>query len=744
MLIIDQLKKNDAKLQAVAMAVLAGMTLLLAGLWYLQAVRSDRYRANLLAQSIRTVRVPAIRGKILDRNRHPLAENRPSYNVNLYFEELRDRFRYEYTNSVRREFRFANPTVRLTRRITDELERQARYRVVSNVLMHVSTAIQEPRLLVEQDFHTHYDQLRSLPLPLLKDLSKPQVAMFVEQAGNVPSLALEPQAVRHYPYKHVAAHLVGHLQRDFFPVENEDISFRFRLPDYVGRKGLEAAFDTPLRGKAGVKAVLVNNLAYRESEHMPIPPEPGHNVVLAIDLWIQLAAEQALANASGAKTKGKEEVRGAAVVMDVNTGELLALVSAPSFDPNQFVTGLTPEEYAKMNDPELRPMFNRAGYGTYPPGSSFKIIVALAGLEAGIIDPEATFRSSGYYLIGRNRIEDTAGSGDFNFRRAFLKSSNSYFVEYGLRIGPEKIFEMARHFHLGEPTGLWPKQEAAGALPASGELRKLDGSRWMPGDTGNLSIGHGELLVTPLQMAVITAAVANGGTILAPRLIERIEPQDASAASEVFQVPPRAVRGKVKLRSETLALVRQAMLDDTANPEGTGKSARVDGLQIAGKTGTAKLTGGDRERITWFVSYAPFENPRYAVVVVVEGGTSGGFTCGPVARDIYREIVKRDPGILQKASSVDRAAETGSAPLNGPLSRSLSPSEGERVSAGRERGPFVVRGNGLDERGALGLAHDSPSLRPSPAGRGTTSTEHSEEPQFAADAGGRQIGPRTE
>ncbi|MBI2949034.1 MAG: penicillin-binding protein 2 [Verrucomicrobia bacterium] len=660
MLIIDQLKKSDFKLQAVAMAVLAGMAVLLAGLWYLQVVRSDRYRANLQAQSVRTVRVPAIRGKILDRNGYALAENRPSYNVNLYLEELRDSFRHEYTNGVRKEFKLANPNVRLTRKIIDELERQARYRVVSNVLMHVSSAIQEPRLLVEQDFHIHYDQLRSLPLPLLKDLSKPQVALFVEQAGHVPSLALEPQAVRHYPYQHVAAHIVGHLQRDFYPVKDEDISFRFRLPDYVGRKGIEAAFDTELRGKAGVKAVLVNNLAYRESEHTPMPPEPGHNVVLTIDLWIQLAAEKALANAPFAKTKTREEVCGAVAVMDVNTGDIYALASSPSFDPNQFVTGFTNEEYKKMSDEDLRPMFNRAGYGTYPPGSSFKIIVALAGLEAGVIDTNAIYRNPGHYFIGRHRIDDTAPAGDYSFRRAFWRSSNSYFVEHGLRIGPEKIIEMARQFHLGEPTGLWPKQEAAGALPTPGELRKLDGSRWMPGDTGNLSIGHGELLVTPLQMAVLIAAVANGGTLLAPRLIERIEPQEKPEDSQIIQVSPRQVRGTVKLRPETLERVRQAMLDDTQNAEGTGRSARVDGLQIAGKTGTAKLTSGKKESITWFVSYAPFDNPRYAVVVVVEGGASGSLTCAPVARDIYKEILKRDPGILQKAPSEAHAPETGS------------------------------------------------------------------------------------
>jgi penicillin-binding protein 2 len=347
--------------------------------------------------------------------------------------------------------------------------------------------------------------------------------------------------------------------------------------------------------------------------------------------------------------------------MDTNTGELYAMVSAPSFDPNDFVTRLTPEEAAKLNDPILAPMYNRATYGRYPPGSSFKIIVALAALEAGL-DPKEIYLSKGYYQFrrGSRRIADTAGEGPFDFERAFYKSSNPYFIEHGLRIGPEKIVEMARRFHLGEPTGLWPEQEAPGVLPSAGELTRLDGSPWTRGDTENLSIGHGELLVTPLQMAVVTAAVANGGKVLQPRLVTRVGAHPGSNEDTASRMTSAQVRGTINVSSNSLNLVKKAMLADVAHPEGSGRRARVPGLSIAAKTGTARLTHGNREKITWLVSYAPFENPRYAVVVLVEGGDFGGTTCGPVAKMIYETIQKRDRAQLPKAQPLAQAGDGNS------------------------------------------------------------------------------------
>ena len=299
-------------------------------------------------------------------------------------------------------------------------------------------------------------------------------------------------------------------------------------------------------------------------------------------------------------------------------------------------------------------MFNRAAYGTFPAGSTFKIIVALAGLESGILNPSDVYESKGYYQLGgRGRpIRDTAGEGKFDFERAFYKSSNPYFIHYGLQIGAERLIEMGRRFRFGEPTGLLTRQEARGYFPLLGPPRKQDGSRWMDGDTANLSIGHGEILVTPLQMAVMVAAIANGGAILQPRLVDRIEPQANVSAENSVQFPASIVRSEIRVSQRTLDTLRKGMLADVENPEGTGRRAAVsDHFKVCGKTGTAALP---KESITWFVSYAPYENPRYAVAVVVSSGPhegSGGGTCAPVAREIYQTIVKREAA-AQKAPSL--------------------------------------------------------------------------------------------
>jgi len=656
MLIFDQLRKGDRDLQLLAVGVLGGMGILLASLWYLQVISAKRYRADLQGQSFRAVRVPATRGKILDRNGHALADNRPCYNVNLYLEELRRDFFFHYTNRVKPGFVQANPKTKLTRAVTDELQRQARHQVVSNYLAHVSGVIQQPRFLLEKEFHRHYDQKRSLPLPLLTDLSFQQVAMFAEKAPNLSSLALEAQPLRVYRHKSAshasaAAHLVGHLEKYDSTNDNElATQFRLlRLPDYRGSKGIEKAFDSELRGKPGIKLVLVNSMQYRQSEEMWIEPEPGQNVVLTIDLAIQQAAERALAAyRDGAST------RGAVVVMDANNGDILAAASSPAIDSNEFMSSLSPDRWAAMKDENLLPLFNRALYGTYQPGSTFKIITGLACLEAGL-NPDETFQSKGYFQLrprGR-QWRDTAGEGAFNFRRAFCYSSNPYFQSNGVfRAGPQRIMEMGQRFGLGEPTGVTKNLEAKGYYPNHEDLRKKDGGRWMPGDTANLCIGQGELTVTPLQMAVLTAAVANGGKLWQPRLVARVERQESDSKHPVVEYPAGQLRGAALVNPQHLALVRQAMLDDVEYRDplppyrrATGYKAFVKGMRVCGKTGTAQVFdehGQLKEYTTWFVSFAPFESPRYVVVVVIEGGGSGGGDCCPIAEVVYQALLKID------------------------------------------------------------------------------------------------------
>jgi penicillin-binding protein 2 len=656
MLIFDQIKRGDPQLRIISIVIAAGLGLLLAGLWYVQVVSANRYRADVVDQSFRIVRLPAIRGKILDRNGFPLAENRPSYNLDLYLEELRRNFRYDYTNRVLAAYRAAHRNTRPPPKLDEALQSEARYRVVSNLLSQISSLIQEPETLDEKEFTNHYNNSRSLPFPLVRDLSPEQVARFVEQPHRPSSLALEVQAIRSYPHKSIAAHLLGYVQRQLEPSEDEDVSFQFRLPDVSGETGLELAFDQQLRGRAGIKSVLVNNLQYRQAEQVWTPPEPGQNVVLTLDLPIQSATEQALRSVPGS-------LGGAAVVLDCRNGDVIAMASFPTYDPNVFTSHLSDEDWSKLNDKETKPLFNRATYGAYPPGSIFKIVVALAGLESGTLKPDEVFTANPPYKIDGHGHpwKCTAPAGQYDFTRAFYLSCNCYFIDRGLQIGYEHIAEMGRRFGLGTRTGLSTRLEGAGYFPDPSDKIKADGSRWMPGDTANLCIGQGDLTVTPLQMAVMTAAIANGGKLLEPRLVDRIEPPDSGSSDQVLHYAPGQIRRQLNLNPKNVQMIQNAMVLDvehtdekTGRVDGTGKRAAVEGMRICGKTGTAQVMEGSRVKsyVTWFVSYAPFETPRYAVVVVVETEHgSGGGTCAPVAHDIYEAILKREHGTIIKPST---------------------------------------------------------------------------------------------
>jgi penicillin-binding protein 2 len=406
-----------------------------------------------------------------------------------------------------------------------------------------------------------------------------------------------------------------------------------------------------LRGTAGGKSVLVNNAGYRQSESVWSAATPGHNVVLTLDLRVQQAAEEAILKKSpfGANT------RGAVVVMDVNTGDILAMVSSPSINPSYSVFGYPPGEWQRLRDPVLRPEINRATQENYMPGSIFKTVVGMACLEDGL-DTNEVIYNPGFYLLGRHHFTDLAEKGDYNFRRALVKSSNTYFITVGLRTGPANIARIGQRLHLGERIGLPTYQETPGTFPT---VQRVS-SHWSLSDTANLSIGQGVIDVTPLQMAVMTAAIANGGKVLRPRLVQRIEPIDPASNEPVQNFPSGVVRDQLGVSRRTLDILREAMLEEVQEAEGTGKKAAVTGMQICGKTGTAQkkdLHGVLEEHHTWFVSFAPYETPRYAVVVMVEVDASvdpkatGGKICAPVAREVYLALQARDNGGQAKAEA---------------------------------------------------------------------------------------------
>jgi penicillin-binding protein 2 len=653
MLIFDQLKKNDPQLRALAVIVLAGLFVLLAGLWWVQVVSARDYQANLENQSFRTVRIPAVRGRILDRNGITLAENRPTYNVGLYLEELSKQFEAACASEVARarselKQHLAAEEKRLHRRLTKEerkpfiltskekgrIRQAARYGVASNVVMQVSDRLRQPLWLNPTNFERHYETRLALPCPMLTSLNPLQIALFEEQSGSQVGVDLEIQSTRFYPYGTTAAHVLGHLQRDDSSVEGEEAFFSFRLPDYRGSVGVEFGFDKQLRGTAGAKSVLVNNAGYRQTENVWSPAEPGANVVLTIDLPIQQAAERAL-QVFGPAT------RGAAVVMEVHTGDILAMASSPTLNPNSFLPSLSRPESQRLS--ELHAEKNRATQENYQPGSVFKTVVGLACLEAGL-NPNDTIHNPGYIDIGRKRIHDLAPPGTYDFRRALKASSNTYFITNGVQVaGISNIIKLGQRLHLGELTGLPTRQEVKGIFPS---LKKVN-AQWYDGDTANICIGQGPQAVTPIQMAVLAAAIANGGKVLWPRLVDRIGPSEAGGSTPPTIFPSTRVRNEIGVKPGNLKILREAMLADVEDPDGTGRAAAVPGMRICGKTGTAQVMNEHSQLIghtTWFISFAPYEEPRYAVVVMVEveARGSGAVTCAPVAGKIYSALRNRE------------------------------------------------------------------------------------------------------
>lgn len=669
MLIFDELKKNDPQLRVVAAILAAGLFILFAGLWWVQIVSAREYQSHLETQAYRTVRIPAERGKILDRNGIVLAGNRPSYNLSLYLDDLHDRFHAEYqrlrpkkivTNSPPfwkfwdRSRSIIKKFAPLTREHIDQLIWQSRYDVANSVVQQISRELGEPITLSPKDFEQAYIQRRAMPLTVVSDANAVQVARFEERNPGTNGAALSVQPVRVYPFGTLAAHLLGYVRSDDRSIAGEDAFFNYRLPDYRGVIGIEGGFDPQLHGHAGGASVLVNNLGYRQSETVWQQPEPGKNITLTIDFDLQRAAQESLAAHQGTNALG------AVVVMNVRTGDVLTMVSSPAYDPNEFAQGISAAEYQQIQ--ELTAERNRATQENYAPGSIFKPVVALAALEHGL-DPNATYKVEpdptgpwhGCIYVGRRKIKDTVPPGLYDLQRALEQSSNAYFIHTGLQTGIENVIRLAEKFHFGESEDLPTRQETKGYLPTLAEVRSPG---WHDGDSANIFFGQGEIAVTPLQMAVAYSAIANGGKVLWPRLVEKITPQDPSSGEATTIFPSGVVRDNIGVSARNLKIVREAMLTETEGTAGTGRRARVEGLQICGKTGTAQVENTHGRVIKhnyWFASFAPYENPKYTVVVMVqsENPGSGGSVCAPIAHDIYKEILEKEqtaPQTLAKAN----------------------------------------------------------------------------------------------
>jgi penicillin-binding protein 2 len=473
-----------------------------------------------------------------------------------------------------------------------------------------------------------------------ENLSWDQVSKVELQSPDLPGVSIEVGELRQYPYGVATAHTVGYIARVSINEINE--APLLSLPDIrVGKTGVERRYEAQLRGLAGQARHEVNALGRVIRELDRQPGQNGRDIQLSLDIGLQQFVQQRLA----------AERSASAVVIDVETGELMALCSHPSYDPNQFTRGISQSNWNALIGDETAPLTNKAIAGQYAPGSTFKMIVALAALDAGVIGPDHRVYCPGYMKLGNHRFHcwKRSGHGWLDLHRSVMQSCDVYYYDIAKRVGIDRIAAMAQRFGLGSVLDVELPGERHGIVPNRQWKLARHGTAWMQGETINASIGQGYVLSTPLQLAVMTARLASGRAVM-PR-ITKVVPAQGSAAAQ-----------SMGLSAQHLAVVQRAMEAVTAHRRGTAYQARItdEGMFMAGKTGTSqvrRITLAERtagiwrnEDLPWrrrdhalFVGYAPRDKPRYACSVVVEHGGSGGSIAAPIARDILLDCQRRDP-----------------------------------------------------------------------------------------------------
>jgi len=490
------------------------------------------------------------------------------------------------------------------------------------------------------------------PIVVRENLGWEEVARLEFNAPDLPGVFIDLGQTRDYPEGDLMSHIIGYTGR----VADEDLAGRddpvLQLATLrFGKKGVERSLEDDLRGRAGAVQVEVNAVGRVVRELDRTEGQPGANALLTIDLDIQRFATE----------KMKEHKSGSVVVLDVVTGDVIAMVSTPGFDPSTFARGITQTEWRDLLDNPERPLHNKAIAGVYPPGSTYKMVTALAALEAKVIDPWTRLPCAGFLELGNIKFHCwlKGGHGSTNVSEAIAMSCDCFFYEAARRAGIDRVSDMAQRLGFGKVSELGLPGESAANQPTRAWKQEKIGKAWQHGDTFNLGIGQGYMTATPLQLAIMTARIANGGYEVQPNLLLA----KATPREELVPPPPRTkpTAPSLRLNPQHLAIVRQGMSDVVNSSQGTANALRVKQAEFtfAGKTGTAqvkRITEREREMgitqasLPWhlrhhalFVCYGPVDNPRYACAVIVEHGQAGGATAGPIGRDVLVETMKRDP-----------------------------------------------------------------------------------------------------
>ncbi|QSR87243.1 penicillin-binding protein 2 [Candidatus Methylacidiphilum infernorum] len=610
-----------------SIGVVFSMGILLSRLWVIQVYEGKSYATKLRNQTTIYLRLPGARGPILDKNGIGLAENRAMFEIDLYLDELVRDFPRRHKGKI--------PRIEVQRVMGGNVVLRKEpdiYKIVMTDLAPILKALQLAVKVDPKELQRHYFVSPSVPYSLRTDLDYATVARFEEQNLGVPGIDISVRPIRYYNYGALASHILGYVAP---PDDKERVSADGNSLDMVGKWGIEKYMDGQLQGKPGGRMLRVNYRGYVVNEESYIAPQLGDCVYLSIDTRIQYIVETALRSVG----------RGAAVIVDPNTGDILAMCSVPNFDPNDFIPKISQENWQKLITDPTNPLVNRA-ISSYPPGSTFKLLIALAALKSGAITPKTVINSPAAIYIGDHLFHDwtKSGRGDITLYDGIRYSCNTFFYQVGIKTGIQNIDQMAALAGFGQPTGIPLPGESPGILPGPEWMKqKYPLERWSTAHTANVSIGQGFLQVTPLQMALFVAAIANGGTLYYPRLVQGVSNNKGEIK---ISVPPR-VHSQLDVSPQDLEAVKAAMLGVVE--DGTGTNAKIEGVKIAGKTGSAQATkklGGKLYNDTraWFVGFAPYESPRYAFCILVEGGVSGGATAAPIAKKILQGIFDIEKG----------------------------------------------------------------------------------------------------
>lgn len=591
---LDFLKKRALISSIVLISFFA---ILVARLWYLQIQEGETYASLADNNRVRYVEIAPPRGNIFDSMGKEVVTNRPSFNVVLSRED---------------------------NRLDDELLKK----VAAVLDVDISTLLDRIRKMSDTPGH--------IPIRLAEDIEWEKVALIENNRLELPGIRIEVVPLRVYHYGNYASHLIGYLGEISQKQLDAAESGIYRGGDLVGKMGLENLYEPVLRGEKGKEYMEVNALGFEQKYLKGIEPLPGADLHLTINMDLQQAAEEIMAS---------DDKAGAVVAVEVNSGRVLAAASSPQLKLDEFIGGISTVAWQALLDDPRHPLINKVVQGQYPPASTYKIVTALAGLGEGVISPDSIIFCPGHYRFGNRtyRCWKRGGHGAVNLERALAESCDVYFYQVGQRLGVDRLAEYARRLGLGKKTGVDMEHEKSGLIPTAEWKKKRFDVPWQDGETLSVAIGQGFDLATPIQVCMMTAALANGGTLYRPALIETIRDPDGHV---VKQFEPEVLERFVG-QGQNMRLVRAGLVEAVNGKRGTGRPARLDNITVAGKTGTAQVVRLKQyqhlkeEDIpykyrdhAWFTCFAPAENPEIAVTILIEHGLHGSSGAGPIARAV--------------------------------------------------------------------------------------------------------------